>query len=217
MLRLSRCAEIRDLLGPDPEKRLELREDPDKGVFVQDLSFVVVDSPAAMDRVLTQGNTHRSVGATAMNAESSRSHSIFSVVIEASEPREDGKDAITRGKLNLVDLAGSERINKTGAAGTRMKEGIKINLSLTALGNVISALVEKKGKHIPYRDSKLTRLLQDSLGGNTKTVMLAAINGADYNYEETLSTLRYANRAKQITNKPVINEDPKDAMLRCVK
>lgn len=111
-------------------------------------------------------------------------------------------------------MAGSERQSKTGATGATLKEGIKINLSLTALGNVISALVESKSQHIPYRDSKLTRLLQDSLGGNTKTVMIAAVSPADYNYEETLSTLRYAARAKAIKNKPKINEDPKDALLK---
>ncbi|KAJ1391975.1 kinesin-like protein, partial [Ochromonadaceae sp. CCMP2298] len=117
------------------------------------------------------------------------------------------------GKLNLVDLAGSERQKKTGAKDATLKEGIKINMSLSALGNVISALSEG-GRHIPYRDSKLTRLLQDSLGGNTKTMMIAAVSPADYNYEETMSTLRYANRAKNIKNKPKINEDPKDAMIR---
>lgn len=118
------------------------------------------------------------------------------------------------GKLNLVDLAGSERQSKTHASGDRLKEAQKINLSLSALGNVISALVDGKSKHIPYRDSKLTRLLQDSLGGNTKTVMIAALSPADYNYDETLSTLRYASRAKNIKNKPKINEDPKDALIR---
>lgn len=111
-------------------------------------------------------------------------------------------------------MAGSERANKTGATGATLKEGIKINLSLTALGNVISALVDGKSAHVPYRDSKLTRLLQDSLGGNTKTVMIAAVSPADYNYEETLSTLRYAARAKAIKNKPRVNEDPKDALLK---
>eukprot|EP00817_Percolomonadidae_sp_ATCC50343_P002703 CAMPEP_0117426362 /NCGR_PEP_ID=MMETSP0758-20121206/6503_1 /TAXON_ID=63605 /ORGANISM="Percolomonas cosmopolitus, Strain AE-1 (ATCC 50343)" /LENGTH=449 /DNA_ID=CAMNT_0005211509 /DNA_START=905 /DNA_END=2251 /DNA_ORIENTATION=- len=114
----------------------------------------------------------------------------------------------------MVDLAGSERAAKTGATGARLEEGCKINLSLSALGNVIKALVDSKTKYIPYRDSKLTRILQDSLGGNTKTVMLAAISPADDNYDETLSTLRYASRAKKIQNKPTINEDPKDAMLR---
>lgn len=116
--------------------------------------------------------------------------------------------------MNLVDLAGSERQSKTGATGERLKEATKINLSLSALGNVISALVDGRCKHIPYRDSKLTRLLQDSLGGNTKTLMVACLSPADNNYDETLSTLRYANRAKSIKNKPRINEDPKDALLR---
>ncbi len=113
-----------------------------------------------------------------------------------------------------MDLAGSERISKTGVTGDRLKEAQKINLSLSALGNVISALVDGKSHHVPYRDSKLTRLLQDSLGGNTKTVMIANCSPADYNYDETLSTLRYASRAKFIKNKPIINEDPKDALLK---
>jgi kinesin family protein 3/17 len=111
-------------------------------------------------------------------------------------------------------LAGSERQSKTHATGVRLDEAKNINLSLSALGNVIKALVDGNAAHIPYRDSKLTRLLQDSLGGNTKTVMVAALSPADYNYEETLSTLRYADRAKSIKNKPKINEDPKDALLK---
>lgn len=113
-----------------------------------------------------------------------------------------------------MDLAGSERQSKTGATGDRLQEATKINLSLSALGNVISALVDGRSKHIPYRDSKLTRLLQDSLGGNTRTLMVACLSPADNNYEESLSTLRYANRAKSIQNRPRINEDPKDALLR---
>lgn len=151
-----------------------------------------------------------------MNKDSSRSHSIFTVYIEMSEEVEGVPDetCFKAGKLNLVDLAGSERQSKTHATGDRLKEANKINLSLSALGNVISALVDGKSAHIPYRNSKLTRLLQDSLGGNTKTVMIAAISPADYNFEETLSTLRYAARAKNIKNKPKINEDPKDALLK---
>merc|ERR1740139_1739516 len=148
-----------------------------------------------------------------MNQDSSRSHSIFTIHVETSEDIE-GSSGIRMGKLNLVDLAGSERQSKTQATGDRLKEATKINLSLSALGNCISALVDGKSTHIPFRDSKLTRLLQDSLGGNTKTVMVANMGPADYNYEESLSTLRYANRAKNIKNKPKINEDPKDAMLR---
>ncbi|KAM6240938.1 kinesin-like protein KIF17 isoform 3-T4 [Porphyrio hochstetteri] len=127
---------------------------------------------------------------------------------------DQGQDHLRAAKLNLVDLAGSERQSKTGATEERLKEAIKINLSLSALGNVISALVDGRCKHIPYRDSKLTRLLQDSLGGNTKTLMVACLSPADNNYDESLSTLRYANRAKNIKNKPCINEDPKDALLR---
>jgi len=127
---------------------------------------------------------------------------------------DDGKSHIKVGKLNMVDLAGSERQSKTGSTGDRLKEATKINLSLSTLCHVISSLVDPKCSYVPYRDSKLTRLLQDSLGGNTKTVMIAAISPADYNYEESLSTLRYASRAKSIKNKPIINEDPKDALLK---
>merc|ERR1719282_2326039 len=149
-----------------------------------------------------------------MNEHSSRSHAIFIITVECSELDMEGQSHIRVGKLNLVDLAGSERQAKTGAVGERLKEATKINLSLSALGNVISALVDGKSIHVPYRDSKLTRLLQDSLGGNARTVMVANIGPADYNYDETLSTLRYAHRAKSIKNKPRINEDPKDAMIR---
>lgn len=167
-----------------------------------------------MEKLMTFGNKNRSVGSTAMNERSSRSHSIFSITIEASSQNEAGEDHIRVGKLHLVDLAGSERQTKTQASGDRLKEAAKINLSLSALGNVISALVDGKSSHIPYRDSKLTRLLQDSLGGNSNTLMVATVSPASYNFDESLSTLRYANRAKNIKNKPKINEDPKDAMLR---
>ena len=163
---------------------------------------------------MTYGTANRKTASTNMNQDSSRSHSLFTIYIETAEAVKEGKQMIKAGKLNLVDLAGSERSSKTGATGQTLKEGIKINLSLTALGNVISSLVDGKSAHIPYRDSKLTRLLQDSLGGNTKTVMIAACSPADYNYEETLSTLRYAARAKAIKNKPRVNEDPKDALLK---
>eukprot|EP00741_Cyanophora_paradoxa_P003300 tig00000692_g3207.t1 len=206
--------EIRDLLGKDSKAKLELKESPDIGVYVKDLTSFVVKGVAEIDHVMQVGKKNRTVGATLMNQDSSRSHSIFTITIETSEIGPDGQAHIRAGKLNLVDLAGSERQSKTGATGDRLKEATKINLSLSALGNVISALVDGKSSHIPYRDSKLTRLLQDSLGGNTKTAMIATLSPADYNYDETLSTLRYANRAKNIKNKPRINEDPKDAMLR---
>ncbi|OQS01522.1 kinesin-like protein [Achlya hypogyna] len=205
--------DIRDLLGDDSKAKLELKESADGGVYVKDLTEVVVNDVASINRVMARGFKNRTIAATLMNEGSSRSHSIFTIVVEMSE-KVNGEEHFRAGKLNLVDLAGSERQSKTGATGARLKEGCKINLSLSALGNVISALVDGKGKHIPYRDSKLTRLLQDSLGGNTKTVMVAAISPADYNFDETLSTLRYANRAKNIKNKPTVNEDPKDAKLR---
>lgn len=208
--------EIRDLLAIDPKNRLELKENLDTGVYVKDLTSKQVTGEAEIDAVMQQGKKNRSVGATLMNQTSSRSHSMFTITVEACSNAVgvDGKQHICVGKLNLVDLAGSERQAKTGATGDRMKEATKINLSLSALGNVISALVDGKSQHIPYRDSKLTRLLQDSLGGNAKTVMIANCGPADYNYNETLSTLRYANRAKNIKNKPKINEDPKDAKIR---
>ncbi|XP_053706202.1 kinesin-like protein KIF3B [Synchiropus splendidus] len=206
--------EIRDLLSKDQSCRLELREKPDTGVYVKDLSSFVTKSVREIEHVMNVGNQNRSVGATNMNEHSSRSHAIFVITVECSELGMDGENHIRVGKLNLVDLAGSERQTKTGAQGERLKEATKINLSLSALGNVISALADGRSSHIPYRDSKLTRLLQDSLGGNARTVMVANIGPASYNVEETITTLRYSNRAKNIKNKPRINEDPKEALLR---
>uniref|UniRef100_A0A1I7ZH11 Kinesin-like protein n=2 Tax=Steinernema glaseri TaxID=37863 RepID=A0A1I7ZH11_9BILA len=205
--------EIRDLLSKDQSQHLEIKEQHGVGVFVRGLSSVTVSSADDMDKIMQFGNNNRSVGATNMNAKSSRSHAMFTVTIECSE-ESDGRKHLTQGKLHLVDLAGSERQSKTGASGQRLKEASKINLSLSTLGNVISALVDAKSTHIPYRNSKLTRLLQDSLGGNSKTVMCACVGPASYNYDETISTLRYANRAKNIKNVARINEDPKDALLR---
>lgn len=205
---------ILDLLSVDRTTKLDVKEDPDKGIYVKNLTTVIVKDSAEAERSMLEGSKNRKTASTKMNAESSRSHSIFTLYVEMSE--DDGADGqrFKAGKLHLVDLAGSERQSKTQAEGQQLKEAQKINLSLSALGNVISSLVDGKSKHIPYRDSKLTRLLQDSLGGNTKTVMVAAISPATDNYDETLSTLRYAARAKNIKNKPTINEDPKDALLR---
>ena len=204
--------EIRDLLNKRSAK-LELR-DKDTGVYVKDLSTFVVKTPDDMMKVFTEGNVNRHVGATNMNEHSSRSHSVFTITVESSEMDEQGEGHIRVGKLNIVDLAGSERQSKTGATGERLKEATKINLSLSTLCHTISSLTDPKCTYIPYRDSKLTRILQDSLGGNTKTVMIANLGPADYNVDETMSTLRYASRAKHIQNKPRINEDPKDAMIR---
>ena len=204
--------EIRDLLNYDVKNKLELKEGKDHGIVVKNLSMHIVKSINDIGAAMENGNDHRITKQTNMNEKSSRSHAIFTIYIETSE-QQANRMLIKAGKLNLVDLAGSERQKKTGAEGDRLKEAIKINLSLSALGNVINALVEAS-QHVPYRDSKLTLLLQDSLGGNTKTLMIAVVSPADYNYDESLSTLRYASRAKFIKNKPKINEDPKDALLR---
>lgn len=201
-----------DLLSNNREK-LKLKQDPQKGVFVEGLKKEKCSSLEDMRRVMSQGNKNRSVGATAMNEESSRSHSIFTLFIESGFKAEQKKKFVAS-KLSLVDLAGSEKTSKTHSSGQRLVEGTKINLSLSVLGNVIKALVDGKSKFIPYRESKLTMLLQDSLGGNTKTVMISAISPAHSNFEETLSTLRYTNRAKNIKNKPVINEDEKDLKIK---
>lgn len=191
-------------------KSLEIREVEGEGVYIPNLLKVNCKSAEDMLRVMTSGNKNRTVGFTNMNDHSSRSHAIFQICIEMINV-ESG--TLRVGKLNLIDLAGSERQSKTGAKADRLKEASKINKALSSLGNVISALAENS-PHIPYRDSKLTRLLQDSLGGNSKTIMIANIGPASSNYEETLTTLRYAHRAKAINNKPVQNEDPKDAKLR---
>lgn len=167
----------------------------------------------------------RVVGGTAMNDQSSRSHAIFTISLEQIQtntldetplPTSGGSSSsMIKSKFHLVDLAGSERQSKTKAEGLRLKEGININLGLLALGNVISVLGEESGapRHVPYRESKLTRLLQDSLGGNSHTVMIACVSPADSNMEETLNTLRYADRARKIKNKPIVNVDPQAAEL----
>ncbi|XP_041968700.1 kinesin-like protein KIF3A [Aricia agestis] len=205
--------EVRDLLGNNPHQSLEVKERPDIGVFVKDLTGYVVHNADELEKIMAVGNRNRHIGATAMNVESSRSHAIFSITVENSRRGADGKLHVGCGKLHLVDLAGSERQSKTQATGTRLKEATKINQSLSVLGNVISALVDGKSTHIPYRNSKLTRLLQDSLGGNSKTVMIATVGPAECNYVETISTLRYANRAKNIENKTHVNSEPGDALL----
>ena len=219
--------DVYDLLNPDKRKRMEVKESKDKGVFVKDLSEYAVNSVADMVKLLKVGSKQRAVGATKMNAGSSRSHSILTITIETSETIQAPPGAVSEagqamedkvvykvGKLHLVDLAGSERQKKTEAEGSRLDEAKSINWSLTVLGNVIKALIDKNAKHVPYRDSKLTRLLQDSLGGNTKTVMIANVGPAGSNWEETMATLRYADRAKQIQNKPNVNADAKDTMLK---
>jgi len=211
--------EVRDLLAKNHQQKLDIREDPETGFYVQDLSHWVVKAPKDMTELMLRGRELKVIKGHNMNERSSRSHCIFTIIVENSTKDETG-DHIKKGKLNLVDLAGSERTSKikdvNGAEGLQA-ETIHINLSLTALGKVIHALASNKKQHIPYRDSKLTKLLMDSLGGNSKTVMIANIGPADYNIEETLTTLRYADRAKNIKNVPKVNEDPKDAMIKKYK
>lgn len=198
--------DVYDLLA-DPNKKLHVRN-IDNDVKVVGLSSHIVKSPKETTDLLVAGKNNRVVAATSMNKGSSRSHSVFTVIVEQhSEER-----GTRMGKLHLVDLAGSERLSKTQAEGLTAIQGAKINRSLLELGNVISALVTGK-KHISYRNSKLTQILQDSLGGNSKTVMIATLGPASKNYEETNSTLLYATRARDIKNSPKINEDPKDALL----
>lgn len=200
----------------EKKKKLEIHERPGEGIKVTGLSEFMIEDIEELNNRYEHGKKQRKVAHTEMNAESSRSHSIFTIIVENQETIE-GKVHTRLGKLNLVDLAGSERQSKTGVTGIQSVQAIKINLSLSTLGLVIQNLVNPSCVHIPYRDSLLTRLLQDSLGGNTKTVMIANVGPADYNYEETLSTLKYADRAKSIKNEVHINEDPKDALLRQFK
>lgn len=203
--------ELRDLLKPNSKHHLEVRESGGgSGVFVPNLHAITCKSVDDMMNVMKLGNKNRTIGFTNMNEHSSRSHAIFMIRIEMCD---SATNIIKVGKLNLIDLAGSERQTKTGASAERLKEASKINLALSSLGNVISALAENS-PHVPYRDSKLTRLLQDSLGGNSKTIMIANIGPSAYNYNETLTTLRYASRAKAIQNQPIKNEDPQDAKLK---
>jgi hypothetical protein len=198
---------IFDLLDPTDRKKratinkggLEIKEHPLLGVYVKGLQEIVVESAPKLQMIIDQGMGNRTVASTQMNADSSRSHSVFMITIHQKDLSDPTKNIFA--KISLVDLAGSERVKSTGATGAILKEGANINKSLSALGNVINALVEAgkgKGTFIPYRNSKLTRVLQDSLGGNSITAMLAALSPAASNFEETLSTLKYANRAKAI-------------------
>ncbi|CAL7938713.1 unnamed protein product [Xylocopa violacea] len=209
---------LRDLLQDGTSDLLTLKEDPNRGTYVAGgLREVTVKDAAECARLVEEGDRRRAAAATKMNAASSRSHAVLTLSLETlaiNDENNKTENTVKRGRLHLVDLAGSERQARTGATGDRLKEAASINLSLSALGNVISALAAGHGRHVPYRDSKLTRLLRDSLGGNARTLMIACVSPSDVDAEETLSTLRYAARARCIKNKPVINEDPKDALLR---
>ena len=199
--------DVRDLLSKQAHSRLDLKETPESGVYVKDLTSYVVKSTRECDKLRDFGAKNRHTGATAMNQDSSRSHSIYTITVESCETRADGSSSIKMGKLNLVDLAGSERQSKTQATGDRLKEATKINLSLSALGNCISALVDGKSTHIPFRDSKLTRLLQSSLGGNCKAAIVVTVRSEKPNVEECINTLRFAQRAKSVQATVVKVED----------
>ncbi|XP_060756436.1 kinesin-like protein KIF13A isoform X3 [Neoarius graeffei] len=212
---------VRDLLDPKGSRQsLKVREHKVLGPYVDGLSQLAVTSFQDIECVMSEGNKSRTVAATNMNEESSRSHAVFSIIItQTLYDLQSGNSGEKVSKVSLVDLAGSERVSKTGAAGERLKEGSNINRSLTTLGCVISALADQsagkgKNKFVPYRDSVLTWLLKDNLGGNSKTAMIATVSPAADNYEETLSTLRYADRAKRIVNHAVVNEDPNARIIR---
>ncbi|XP_071491497.1 kinesin-like protein KIF1A [Diadema antillarum] len=234
------CERVRDLLNPKNQKNLRVREHPLLGPYVEDLSKLAVTSYSNITDLMDEGNKARTVASTNMNETSSRSHAVFTIVF--TQKRHDVETNMCTekvSKVSLVDLAGSERADSTGAKGVRLKEGANINKSLTTLGKVISALAElsgrprnhrnsnmpsdkaskkkKKSDFIPYRDSVLTWLLRENLGGNSKTAMIAALSPADINYDETLSTLRYADRAKNIVCKAVVNEDPNARLIRELK
>uniref|UniRef100_A0A3Q3DLW4 Kinesin-like protein n=1 Tax=Hippocampus comes TaxID=109280 RepID=A0A3Q3DLW4_HIPCM len=201
--------ELFDLLSPseDVTERLQLFDDPrnKRGMVVRGLEEVTVHNKDEVYLILERGSAKRRTASTLMNAYSSRSHSVFSVTIHMKEMTLDGEELVKIGKLNLVDLAGSENIGRSGAVDKRAREAGNINQSLLTLGRVITALVEKR-PHVPYRESKLTRILQDSLGGRTKTSIIATVSPSSSNLEETLSTLDYASRAKNIMNKPEVNQ-----------
>ncbi len=216
--------QVRDLLSKDHSlKGLPVRQDTTLNkFFVQGLSKVQVHSYSEIERRIAEGTANRTLAATKMNATSSRAHTVVTILFEQIQKNTEGKEITKSSEINLVDLAGSERADSTGATGDTLKEGSMINKSLSCLGNVISALAElstnKKSKIVvPYRDSVLTKLLQNSLGGNSKTIMIAALSPADINFEETLSTLRYADRAKQIKTVATVNESATEKLIRTLK
>jgi len=193
---------IRDLLEPSNQD-LRVREHREKGVYIDEASRPYVGSPEEVLQLMAQGHLNRAVTSTGMNAQSSRSHAVFMLSIEQRNTETDAKKT---SKIMLVDLAGSEKVRKTGATGSTMKEAQNINRSLSCLGMVINSLTSAKG-HIPYRDSKLTRILSDSLGGNSKTCIIVTASPCIYNVEETISTMRFGQNCKRVKNKPKVNQE----------
>ncbi|KAF8359596.1 klp-6 [Pristionchus pacificus] len=220
------CEKVRDLLTTKqpPKGGLKIREHPKTGFYVEGLSSAPVSSYKEIEGKINEGTKNRTVAATAMNATSSRAHTIVKIKFNQKTKKGGGGTTTKTSEINLVDLAGSERQDKADTEGDRLKEGIVINQSLTTLGRVIKALADqqsskgkKGGNQVPYRDSALTCLLKNALGGNSKTIMIAALSPADDNYEETLSTLRFADRAKSIKTKAVVNESATERMIRELK
>ncbi|CAC5381742.1 Kinesin-like protein CIN8,Kinesin-like protein KIF18A,Kinesin-like protein Klp98A,Kinesin-like protein KIF19,Kinesin-like protein KIN-12D,Kinesin-II 95 kDa subunit,Kinesin-like protein KIN-7I,Kinesin-like protein klp-20,Kinesin-related protein 11,Chromosome-associated kinesin KIF4B,Kinesin-like protein K39,Kinesin-like protein KIP3,Kinesin-like protein KIN-14L,Kinesin-like protein unc-104,Kinesin-like protein KIF13B,Kinesin-like protein KIN-7E, chloroplastic,Kinesin-like protein KIF18B,Kinesin-like protein len=213
--------QVRDLLNPKTmgvKGGLKVRQDPKKGFYVEQMTSKQVNSYEEIDSKINEGTRNRTVASTNMNATSSRAHTIIGINFTQKCPNDVGESMTRTAVVNLVDLAGSERADSTGATGDRLKEGSAINKSLSTLGNVIKALADlstgNKKVVVPYRDSTLTKLLQNALGGNSKTIMIAALSPADINYEETLSTLRFADRAKAIKTITTVNESPTDKLIR---
>lgn len=213
--------QVRDLLNPKSIAQkggLKVRQHPSKGFYVESLVSCPVSSYNDIENRISEGTRNRTVAATNMNATSSRAHTIVAITFVQKTPNETGQSMTRTSVVNLVDLAGSERAESTGATGDRLKEGSAINQSLSTLGNVIKALADlsmgNKKTVVPYRDSVLTKLLQNALGGNSKTIMIAALSPADINFDETLSTLRFADRAKAIKTTATVNESPTDKLIR---
>lgn len=216
--------QVNDLLSKQTKQGgLQIRQHPSQGFFyAQDLSKIPVGDYKEIEQEIEKGTAKRTVASTQMNATSSRAHTVVTVTFDQIFKGANGETKKSS-VINLVDLAGSERADSTGATGDRLKEGANINKSLSALSNVIKALADlssnpkKRNIMVPYRDSVLTKLLQNALGGNSKTIMIAALSPADINYQETLSTLRYADRAKQIKTKAVVNENQVEKLIRQLK
>jgi kinesin family member 13 len=216
--------QVQDLLKPPAERvkgGLKIREDPKTGVYVEGLSKSPCSSYEEISAILDKGNNNRTVAATQMNATSSRAHTVLTISFTQIMYDDTGKPLNRKqSNINLVDLAGSERASKTGASGDTLKEGSNINKSLSTLGRVITTLAKKSSgskEVVPYRESSLTRILQNALGGNSKTTMIAAISPATFNIEETISTLRYADQVKSIKNQAVVNETPQEKLIRELK
>jgi len=206
--------EVRDLLTEDERPPpLNIFNDSKGSVYVQGLNEITVFNSNDIYMLLQKGTLKRQTAATLMNNHSSRSHTVFTITVATREANLTGEEVLKTGKINLVDLAGSENIAKSGARDKRAQELANINRSLLTLGRVIQILAEKNNKHVPYRDSKLTRILQDSLGGHTKTCIIATVSPSHTSYEETQSTLEYACRARDIRNTPMINEKVTKAQM----